>query len=343
MALTWNLSLIRTKVRSLTGKKSTGQISDNALDDEINDFYQNIFPVECEPEKLKGWLRQATSVSDSGEYSVSSNVLKLKGPVTINGADITLYQDEDAFFAKYPIKDTGSPYAITDPGLAVGSSSKAAVANNAFSFRINGNSYSKAAAETALSGDTIPQNKYGAWRLQIATDGTISIVEASNNSAGYNTAALAVTGLSNESSSAACMGYVTAMSTDAAGFVPGTIELDASAVTETYTDHFHSTRNIPAVALLSGETLYLKPKPDDIFQFEARTIEKPTALSGDTAVLLPEWGRLLAYGTAILILSEDNDEKALQRHSPAYQHLLTLIGRKGIKQKNVNQRAKPRW
>ena len=343
MALTWNLSDIRTKVRTLTGKKSTEQISNDDLDSEINDYYRNTFPIECEPKKLKDWLIQATSVDDSGEYSVSSEVLKLKEPVTINGAPITLYQDEQKFLDKYP-KDTGSPYCISDPGLAIGTT-KPNVATDAFSYRISDHSYYKAAvaAGTALSGDTVPQNKYGAWRLEINTSGAISIVEAGDNGTGYATSALAVAGLAVESSSNACMGFVTAICTAAAGFVPGTTDLDDSGVTDTYTDHFHTSRDIPEAALLSGETLYLRPKADDIFQFRARTVVKPTALSGDTAVLLPEWGRLIAYGTAILIMSEEKDTDGLAAHTPFYDHLLTLIGRKDIKQKNVNQRARPRW
>jgi len=342
MALTWNLSDIRTKVRTITGLLSTSQKSNDDIDNEINDYYQNTFPLECEPEKLKDWLTQATSVDDDGEYDVADTVLKLKEPVTINGSNITLYQDTKKFFDLYP-KDTGSAYSITDPGLAIGSSSKAAVASSAFSYRTQNYSYPKATAETALSGDTIPQNKYGAWRLEIDSDGTISIVEAGGNATGYDTAAKAVEGLSNESSSNACMGYVTAMSTDSGGFVPGTTGLDASGVTKTFTDHFNSSRNRPEAALLSGEVLHLRPKANDIFEFKARTIEKPTALSGDTAVLLPEWGRLIAYGAAILILEEKADDERLAKAGPVYEHLKTLIGRKDIRQKSVNQRTSPRF
>lgn len=340
MALTWGLTDLRAKVRDLTGKVAS-QLANGALDDKINDYYRNVFPIDVKPEKLKGWYTQATSVDDSGEYTVSTDVALLFTPATVNGSDVDFYQDADEFFYLYP-KYTGAPYAISDPGLAMGSSSKAAVANDAFSYSIASDSYSKAATETALSGDNLPDGKCGAWRLEIDTAGTISIVEASNNT-GYDTAALAVAGLSDESSSNACMGYVTVTNASGANFVPGTTLLDASGITATFTDHFHSRRDTPLDLLYDGGVLYARPKPDQIYEIKCRQIAKPTALSGEATVSVPEWGMVVAYGTAIEMLLSVKDNEGAEELVPGYDFYKGLLNRKKLIQKNKNQRAKPRF
>jgi hypothetical protein len=333
---------MRSKVRGLTGRPDTSQITDDDLDDNINDYYQHIFPEEAKPPLLKTWLTQATSPTDDGEYTISTNVLQILEPAMIDGEQISLYQDAKKFFGLYP-KDTGSAYCITDPTLVIGTSSKAAVKYSAFTFRIQNYSYSKAAAETALSGDTVPQSKYGAWRIEIDTDGTVYATEASGNSTGYDTAAAAVEGLVRESSARACMGFVTAVNTSGT-FVPGTTELDASGVTATFTDHFHSSRNRPCDALYHNEVLYLRPKPDDIFEFKADSLQKPTALSGDSSTpLRAEWGPVIAYGTAMEMEKEQGHDEAVAVLNIVYQYRLSLIRGKRIRQKTHNQRTSPKF
>ena len=127
-------------------------------------------------------------------------------------------------------------YLLSLPGLAAGST-PANVANAGFDFLIGGVKYAKAAvtAGTALSGDNVPEDKYGAWRLEIGADGTIDIVEAQANATGYISAALAVAGLPALSENHASMGVVTAVS-DTGAFVPGTTSLGAANVTATFSD-----------------------------------------------------------------------------------------------------------
>ena len=127
-------------------------------------------------------------------------------------------------------------YLITATGLAIGST-KPNVSNIAFDFLINGVGHKKAAvaAGTALSGDNIPQAKYGAWRLEIGADGTVDIVEAADNATGYDSAVLAIAGLPALTADHASMGTVTATKSDAV-FDPGTTDLDAANTTVAYAD-----------------------------------------------------------------------------------------------------------
>jgi len=127
-------------------------------------------------------------------------------------------------------------FVTTRPGLAIGSTVQN-VATVAFDFVIAGVGYTKAAvaAGTALAGSAIPQAKYGAFRLEIGTNGTIDIVAATANATGYASADLALAGLPDVQASHAEVGTVTITKSDGA-FTPGTTALNATNVTAVYAD-----------------------------------------------------------------------------------------------------------
>lgn len=347
MAFTGTLLEIRTLFRQLTGLLTTGAMSDNDANDRINDFYQNVFPLEVDVDDFRAWLTQLIEPTDSGEYDVSANVLKLLEPVTISGDEVELYQDPGQFFGIYP-KDTGSAFVISDAGagLAIGTSSKSAVKNgNLFYYDVAGNSYVETVdTETELSGGTVPQNLYGAWRLEIDADGTVTIVEAADNATGYTTPGQAVQGIEVEKSTAAAMGYVTALSTDAGGFIPGTTDLDDAAVTATFTDGFNSTRNTPIAVLLFMTKLFARPKSDDWGEIKAPYIKKPIALSGDASVVADvRWWQAIAYGTAIVELSSRGDVEKAVKLQIVFDSFKSQINNKFSRQKGVNRVAQPSW
>jgi hypothetical protein len=121
--------------------------------------------------------------------------------------------------------------------LGIGTSANTSVKNTvAVEFDIAGTGYSKAISETAPGNDTIPQNKYGAVAFDIGADGTIDAIEATDNATGYDSAALAIAGIPAVAASHTRLGTVTAMSTEAGGFVFGTTALDAANTTVAYTD-----------------------------------------------------------------------------------------------------------
>ncbi len=71
--------------------------------------------------------------------------------------------------------------------------------------------------------------------FEIGVNGTVDAVEATANSTGYASAALAVAGLPAVATDHARMGYVTAMKSDGA-FTFGTTDLNAANTTVAYTD-----------------------------------------------------------------------------------------------------------
>ncbi len=338
---TWTLAEIRTLYRSLIGKPTTGQLSSDNADDNINDYYIHQFPFDVNDHFFRGWLTQALSATDSGIYSLDASVLTVQEPVKIDGDTQIFTMDDTKFFQEFPGNFTGA-FVINDAGvdLEIGTSSTSAVKNgNAFSYNIGGNAYPEAVdTETELSGDTVPQNTYGAWRLEIDVDGTVSIQAAGDNSTGYATVGLAVQGLPAESSTKAAMGYVTAINTAAAGFVPGTTSLSAGTVTATFTDGWNSRRGKPGWVLLFDNKLYVEKKSDDVRELKAPYLRKPTELTADDSV--PEdvrWGEAIAYGAAMSLLISEQDTDGAQQLSPKFDDLIRKINAKYYRQEQITR------
>ena len=300
--LTWTRAEIRAEWRKMTGRASVDDISNDDVDALLNDYYVNYFPEDALVTNFDAWFTQAASATDNGEYSLAQTIVKLMEPMTINGAPITFYQDKNYFFETYPDDEQ----YITSPDLAVGAVDSTKVLNAAFVFDVQGRSYSKAGAENTFVGlSTVPQNKYGAFCLKVESDGAVTIYEADDNSTGYDSPGLAIAGLPDADSDTAYLGIVTVICTAVAGFVPGTTALDAGTVTATYTNGDPAKRGTPSGALFIHNKLFLRPKADDIYQFQAASeMNRPTALADDAAVPGdPKWGPMIALGAAIIYLS----------------------------------------
>ena len=353
------LAEIRQQFRDDTGRSQTADISDSDVNDLINDYYVNYFPADAQVDEFDDFFTQALSAIDSVIYSVSQNIDRLDDPVTINGNPIILCRNRELFFsgqgslgtnlaipsfqpAQSGILGLGKyedEQFITPPGLAIGTDATK-VLHATFDYEIQQFAYSKDTSEVDLTGDTIPQNKYGAWSLKIDTDGTITVTPADDNATGYDTPRKALEGLGLSDNESAYMGYVTVISTDA--FIPGTTALDDGAVTDTYTDGRFEIRNTPTVALLYGQNLYVRPKPNDIFQLKALSIaDRPIALdSDDDTVDDAKWGIAIARGAAIRYLEPRGGQGRIADLALTTKHMIDSIRLDKYKRlKNMVQQA----
>ena len=129
-----------------------------------------------------------------------------------------------------------------------------------------------------MTGAAVPAGKYGAWSLKIDVDGDITVTAAGDNGTGYATPRIALDALTKADGESAYMGYVTVIKSDGA-FTPATTALDASNVTKTFTDGKFENRAEPNSVLLYGDNLYVKPKPNDIYELEALSSAKAVGLS----------------------------------------------------------------
>jgi hypothetical protein len=97
----WSLTQIRAKIRKLTGRPDEEALAVADLDNYINHFYQNVFPLEALPPELKDWFTQNTSNTEES-YAVDEKYLALKEPFTIAGYPINYYLNSKAFYRKFP-------------------------------------------------------------------------------------------------------------------------------------------------------------------------------------------------------------------------------------------------
>jgi len=100
--MAWTLASIRTKVRRLSGRLSTNQLSDSEVLDYINEFYQETLLGELNLRELESWWEFNTSVNDES-YSLTSTTDYIMGePVYVFGTEVDFYRDPASFYKTYP-------------------------------------------------------------------------------------------------------------------------------------------------------------------------------------------------------------------------------------------------
>lgn len=352
MAFTGTMTQMVARWREHTGRSQTTDISDSEVIDRINDYFVNFFSSDTGVDELNVFFTQMLSATDSGVYSIAQSVDRLDDPMTINGRQIELFRDRELFFGtehRYHDGFLGHSFIgsrttnhflgqfedeqfITDPELAIDTGDTTKVKHSDFDYSINSLAYSKVSSEVDLTGDVVPQGKYGAWSLRIDENGDITVAAASDNVTGYLTPRLALEALTNSDSDSAYMGYVTVVKSDGA-FTPATTALDDSNVTDTFTDGRFETRTEPTVALLYGQDLYVKAKANDIYELKSLQIsQRPAALSASDAVADVKWASMIALGAAILFLKGVHDDQR------ADELISTMSFRKGsIKQDKIKR------
>lgn len=130
------------------------------------------------------------------------------------------------------VVDNGSTIALADsdrviagvPGLAIGSTDTS-IATGLIYYVISSAFYTKAAvaAGTALAAGTIPQDKWGIYRVVIGADGTIDVLAgAANFTTGYADEAAAIAALPAVTASHADLGYFTVLTAVGSAFIGNT-------------------------------------------------------------------------------------------------------------------------
>lgn len=296
--------------RDYTGLSETADISDADVIIRVNDHYVNIFAPEVDTDDFRQDHNIATAATDDGSYDLPSNIVDVQDPVWRDGDAITLYRDLATFYELYP--DNLEGYT-TPPTLSIGTDTTK-VLHQAFSYQIQGRTYEVASAETALSGDTIPDGKYGAFLLTVDEDGSVTVYDGDTNATGWDTISAALDDLPGIGQDEVVMGFVVVF-TDGATFIPGTTGLDAAEVTDTYTDGDPAHRGIPEAVLVVGRDLIARPKPNDIYRIKLPMVfYKPADMSADSTTVFNElWGHAIALGDAIAYLTRLGAQEKAQR------------------------------
>jgi len=96
----WELADIRRKVRNITGRKSTQQLTNAELDDYINDYYVYDFPAELKTDKIRDYYDFITT-PEVKEYDITGYV-NVQPNIYIEGLEINYYQDVNFFLSAVP-------------------------------------------------------------------------------------------------------------------------------------------------------------------------------------------------------------------------------------------------
>jgi len=102
---TWTKLEIRKKIRQVTGRLSSNEISDTELDDRINKFYQYTFPAEIKLERNHTYYEFLTTPNQP-YYDAPEGYINFEPPALIDMMLIEWHQDPAMFFRYYPLQIT---------------------------------------------------------------------------------------------------------------------------------------------------------------------------------------------------------------------------------------------
>ncbi len=121
----WNLGTLRTKVRQITGRLSTGQLGNAELDGFINAFYQLTLPEELNLGIREGWWEFDTAADDDGVYPFGAGLISVEPVIFVRSAALAIdeyrianvYSDPALFKDAWPDQIAG--YTRSQPADAL--------------------------------------------------------------------------------------------------------------------------------------------------------------------------------------------------------------------------------
>lgn len=102
MSATWNLGNIRVKVRQVTGRLSSSEMTNTELDNRINRYYQFTFPAEVKLERQHTFYEFLTTVNQRSYAFDNTNFTNVEPPPTMDNLSMLYYQDPARFNQENP-------------------------------------------------------------------------------------------------------------------------------------------------------------------------------------------------------------------------------------------------
>jgi len=98
---TWTLADIRQKVRQVTGRLSSNELTTTRLDEYINQYYQFTFPAELKLERKYTFYEFLTEANQQ-YYDMPSTFTNVVPPAKIDNLDLLWYQSPPSFEKENP-------------------------------------------------------------------------------------------------------------------------------------------------------------------------------------------------------------------------------------------------
>lgn len=103
---TWTLADIRQKVRQVTGRFSSNEMTNAQLDDYINKYYTLTFPAEVKLEQKHVYYSFTTAANQPYYDQPQTTYTNFEPPATINNLSMFWYQNPAYFFDNNPLQYT---------------------------------------------------------------------------------------------------------------------------------------------------------------------------------------------------------------------------------------------
>lgn len=101
---TWTLADIRSEARHLTGRFSENELSTAKLDDDINKYYQLVFPAEVKLEEKYTEYNLLTTPNEPFYALPQSTYTNFVQPARIDNLTLNWYQDNATFLQNNPLQ-----------------------------------------------------------------------------------------------------------------------------------------------------------------------------------------------------------------------------------------------
>ena len=317
------LATIRTKVRRLTGRPSTQQITNSQIDEYVNTFYQYDFPEHLRVFSNTGTFKFMTEANvdqynmlavdpaiplfnelvvtfDGGNESAGNVYYNLQPPAYISGYQSFYSQSREQFFRTYPAlgdiftsitgNGTTGPYTFTFPNVPV-------LQNTVTVGAID------STGATVKVEDSPQSRTSGNWLISNSTS--------------------SVTGTIN---------YLTGVGTITfANSIPS-----GNEITFTFTPY---QPNRPQAILFYDNIITLRPVPDKPYPVELNAFLTPSALLQSTSdPILKQWWQYLAYGAAKKIFEDSQDTEGMKQIQGGLKEQENLVLNRHIVQQ-TNERT----
>lgn len=330
MSVPSTLADIRTKVRRITGRPSSTQITDAQIDQYINTFYLFDMPEHLRMESLLVNY-QFTTTANIPVYDFPRNsYLTANAPVMIAGYQSFFTQSRSNFFRVNPELQFLQESVYTGDGTngSGGTYTGQSLTSTPIipGFKRNPPGAYSDSTVTDVSADKIN------WNVIVSALGTpdptsgippsITLIDDGQGNLFDPTDTS-----TNPASARGSINYLTGAITITQFSAPIP---SGNAINVQYIPY---TASRPQSAIFFQDQIILYPVPDQAYTVSFEAYQYPTALAASTDdPQLQEWWQLLAYGASDKIFADNADFESLTKFRPLLDEQMRLVERRTIVQ-----------
>ncbi len=300
----WTLSEIRKKVRQVTGRLSTNEMTNAIIDEYINKYYQFTFPAEVKLDRKHTFYEFETAFN-THIYTLPNTATatvpaytNFEPPATMDNLSLLWYQEPAAFFENNPLQ-------VVRDNSNTGNGSTTA-------FSITGTTFPILPGSVVVTDNVekfVDTNED--WTLD-----TVNLVsdEAGSGTVVYNTGTISVT-----FATAPANGQIIYFS-----YIP-----------------FRAGR--PTAVLFYNNRFQFFTVPDTAYRFKVKAYEVVSPLlKGTDKPDLEQWGPCIAYGASRQVHADFGEMDAYKEVTALYKEQLGYVLRR-TDQSLLNTRAAPNF